>query len=168
MRLQNKYLATCLTLLFLISIISCTKRIVSVSRPRYSKVDNDYYYFSITPLSTNERHCGFRLILKNKTEKKIFVDWNKTYYICNDERNGGFIFDGINYENRDDIIPLEMIRGWDIFIKTIWPVVLAKGTPDDLTQMPMEEGLRGVEVAVVIDGKVITERLVVRISNVEK
>jgi hypothetical protein len=61
-----------------------------------------------------------------------------------------------------------MIRGWDIFIKTIWPVVLAKGTPDDLTQMPMEEGLRGVEVAVVIDGKVITERLVVGISNVEK
>ena len=168
MRPSNKYLAACLSLLVLVAITACTKRIVSISSPRYTKVDNTYYYFSITPLSTNERHCGFRLILKNKTEKPIFVDWNKTYYICDDERQGGFIFDGINYENRHDIIPLEKIRGWDIFIKTIWPVVLAEGSPEELTQMPMEEGTHGVEVAVVIDGKIITERLVVQISSVEK
>lgn len=168
MQRPKKYLAACLCLFLLSGATACSKRIVSVSSPRYSKVDNDYYYFSITPLSANERHCGFRLILKNKTGNTIFVDWNRSYYICNDERSGGFIFDGINYDTRHDIIPLEKIRGWDIFIKTIWPVVLAKGTPEELTQMPMEEGVHGVEVAVVIDGRIITERLAVNISNIEK
>lgn len=150
------------------ALAGCATGIVSVSSPHYAKMENDNYYFSITPLSANERHCGFRLILKNKTANPIFVDWNKTGYIHDNEYKGGFIFDSMNFENRNDPKLIERVRARDIFIKTIWPGILAHGDLEQWTQMPMEPGNHGVEVAIVMNGRTFTERLVVRISNREK
>jgi hypothetical protein len=141
---------------------------VSISSPYYTKIENEYYYLSITPLSANERHCGFRLILKNKTTKTMILDWNKTYYIHNNERKGSFVFDGVDYENRNDTKRPEKIRAWDIFIKTIWPTILASGERNQWTQMPMEPGRQGVEVTIVLDGKIFTEKLDVQMSILEK
>ncbi|MBA4366848.1 MAG: hypothetical protein C0403_04340 [Desulfobacterium sp.] len=151
-----------------ISIFGCATRMVSISSPYFTKIENEYYYLSITPLSANERHCGFRLILKNKTTKTMILDWNKTYYIHNNERKGSFVFDGVDYENRNNSKRPEKIRAWDIFIKTIWPTVLASGERNQWTQMPMEPGRQGVEVTIVLDGKIFTEKLNVQMSILEK
>jgi hypothetical protein len=167
MSMKNKFFYTLIFLLFF-SIVGCATRLVSGSSPRYNTMENDYFYLSITPLSANERHCGFRLILKNKTVKTLIIDWNKTFYIYNGEHKGSFLFDSINYENRNDTKLPDSVRGRDIFIKTIWPSSLAEGDRNQWTQMPMESGTHGLEVAIVVDGKVFIEKLDVKISILEK
>jgi len=157
-----------LFLLISISLFGCATRTVSISSPYYANIENEYYYFSLTPLSANERHCGFRLILKNKTTQTLTLDWNKTYYIHNNERKGGFIFDGVDYEYRNDPKRPEKIKPWDIFIKTIWPTILASGERNQWTQMPMESGRHGVEATILLDGKIFTEKLNVQMSILEK
>jgi len=98
----------------------------------------------------------------------MILDWNKTYYIHNNERKGSFVFDGVDYENRNNSKRPEKIRAWDIFIKTIWPTILASGERNQWTQMPMEPGRQGVEVTIVLDGKIFTEKLDVQMSILEK
>lgn len=155
-------------LLVCLSIVGCATRMISSSLPRYKTMENDYFYVSITPLSANERHCGFRLILKNKTTKPLIIDWNRTFYTHDGQRKGSFHFDGIDYENRNDQRLPDSVRGRDIFIKTIWPSILAKGDGDEWTQMPLEPGTHGVDVSIVAGGRLFTEKMEVKIAIHEK
>jgi hypothetical protein len=139
---------------------------VSRSIPRYSNLETDLYYISITPLSTYDRHCGFRLIIKNKTPNTLVVDWSNVFYIEDGIRKGGFMYDGIEFESRNDPAGPVSVRGWDIYIKTIWPSVLAEGTRDQWTQMPMEPGKHGIEITLAVNGQVFQEKLEVKISVV--
>jgi hypothetical protein len=157
-------------ILFILSalIISCCSKLVSRSTPLYSNLETDLYYISITPLSVYDRHCGFRLIVKNKTPNNLLVDWNNAFYTEDGARQGGFMYDGIEFEYRNDPVAPVMVRGWDIYIKTIWPSVLAKGTRDQWTQMPMEPGRHGVEITLAVNGQVFQEKLDVEISTESK
>ncbi|MBW1898391.1 MAG: hypothetical protein JRI61_04945 [Deltaproteobacteria bacterium] len=145
-------------------IFSCALKQVSKSTPRYNTLETDLYYLSITPLSTYDRHCGFRLIVKNKTPNKLLVDWNNAFYTEDGVRKGGFMHDGMDFESRYDPMAQATVRGWDIYIKTIWPSVLAHGKRDQWTQMPMEPGRHGVEITLAVNGQVFHETLDVEIS----
>jgi len=150
----------------LLLLLSCSSKLVSRSNPPYCNLENDLYYISITPLSTYDRHCGFRLIVKNKTPNPILVDWNNAFYIEDGVRKGKFIHDGIEFESRNDPMDPATVRGWDIYIKTIWPSILAQGTKYQWTQMPMESGRHGMEITLVVNGQVVQEKLDLKISVV--
>jgi len=164
MRRLKKNLTT-LTIFFLpVLILSCSSKLVSRSIPPYSNIETDLYYISITPLSTYDRHCGFRLIVKNKTPNNLLVDWNNAFYTEDGIRKGSFMHDGIEFESRNEPMDQATIRGWDIYIKTIWPSTLAQGTKYQYTQMPMESGRHGIEITLVVNGQVFQEKLEVKIS----
>ena len=152
-------------ILFILSvlIISCGSKLVSRSAPRYSTLETYLYYISITPLSTYDRHCGFRLIVKNKTPNILFVDWNNAFYTEDGVRKGGFMHDGMDFEFRNAPMAPVTVRGRDIYIKTIWPSVLAQGTRDLWTQMPMEPGRHGMEITLAVNGQIFQEKLEVEI-----
>jgi hypothetical protein len=162
---MKKFVKKLIIVVLLINLIGCgVSKVVSRSSPRYKTMENDYYYLSLTPLSTNNRHCGFRLILKNKTTNTLIVDWDNAHYTHNGNQQGGFIYDGLNYDNRNDIRLPDTVIGRDIFIKTIWPVVLAKGERDQYTQAALEPGEHGIELTIVVDGQIFREKLSVNIS----
>ncbi|MFO7558057.1 MAG: hypothetical protein R6X10_04435 [Desulfobacterales bacterium] len=153
-------------IVFILSVwfISCGSKRVSRSIPLYNKLETDLYYISITPLSTYDRHCGFRLIVKNKTSSNLVVDWDNAFYTEDGVRKGGFMHDGMEFESRNDPMGTVTVRGRDIYIKTIWPSVLAEGTKDQWTQMPMEPGRHGMEITLFVSGQVYQEKLDVGIS----
>lgn len=144
-------------------ITSCSSKLVSRSTPLYNNLETDLYYISITPLSTYDRHCGFRLIIKNKTPNNLLIDWSNVFYTEDGVRKGGF-HEGLEFDSRNDPMAPVTVRGWDIYIKTIWPSVLAQGTKDQWTQMPMEPGRHGIDITLVVNGQVFEEQLDVKIS----
>lgn len=46
---------------------------------------------------------GINIYLENKTDKTIEIDWNKSAYLNRGETNGGFMYDGVKYSEREQI-----------------------------------------------------------------
>lgn len=151
--------------LFLVplSMPGCASTIVSISDPKYQFIDNDLYYVSITPIRSRDYHYAFRLIVKNKTSEELEIDWDKTFYLNDEEPVSSFMFDGIAYNDRGLSIPREKIKANDIFIRTIWPNALVDRKKDWFHQ-PLEEGRHGIEITLIVNKKqVCKERLLLNI-----
>lgn len=71
---------------------------VDVNDSHYS---DKYVDITITPHQLDYHYKYFALTIVNKTNSDIKVSWNDTYFIENGNANGGFMFDGIQYMNRN-------------------------------------------------------------------
>ena len=104
---------------------------VWVSNPMVQSTQNPYYNARIEPLTRDhDFFVSFRLTVRNKADKNLVIDWNKTRYIHNGRTRGGFVFKGIKPEDvKNSTIPPDTILAGGFFSKEIMPYKLLARAP---------------------------------------
>jgi hypothetical protein len=124
------------------------------SAPEIQTASNEYCKAQLEPVTTGKGAFfdAFRLMVTNRTDKDLEIDWNRTRYVESGIRHGGFVWQGIDPEQvRDASIPPDIIspggyqRGWK----------LQGGL--------LPEGENGIDLVVRQNGRVIRHRITVRI-----
>jgi len=170
-------------LLVMFLVTSCAapiqqKDIYIHSNPRTQVVSNEYFDAELTPLLLNYNEAYslginvdysydfcviFQLSLKNKSDKAVEIDWNRTLYISQGQTSGGFMFEGITYLTRNNPKPPDVVFAHSSILKRIFPNNLID-FDRRWVHYPMSPGENGVYLSVIVDGKEITEKLTVSIS----
>jgi hypothetical protein len=167
---------TKLVLLFTVSVAmisGCvTTRYVWKSVPSNSSIENEYFTAEISPASCDDYWgCeAFGLTVKNKTNKNLELNWNKTLYIVHGQTSGGFMFKGIVYQERNNFKPPDIIFPGGKLFKTIWPNNLlgfSTGKFWGWRHDAMPAGENGVYLTVAIDGKEISEKITLTLSKTQ-
>lgn len=91
------------------------------STPNQAIADTSIFRATITPACTGYGCSGFVLSIKNKTDKNLELDWNKTLYVSGGQTSGGFMFEGVVYKDRNNPKTPDVIFGNSSLIKAIWP-----------------------------------------------
>ena len=168
----------CLGLIFLTSILTgCATTATKewVSNPKSLEVENSHFKAMLEPVKKdNKTFVAFRLVLENRTDKPLQIDWNQTRYLLNGKPNGLFWFRGIDPRTIKGNIPPDVIPGNGRFEKMIFPVKLVAFVPvqDDTLRDgrpgifpgPMPGGENGISLVVTRNGDKIIEELVFAIA----
>jgi hypothetical protein len=115
------------TILIILSsflILGCGPRFIVKSDPSDANIIKDFYAIKISPMAFDQifgSYTAFYLFIENKTNKDIEIIWDKTAYIKYDNTNGGFMFEGIVYKDRNNPKPPDIIFPNSTFSKSIWP-----------------------------------------------
>ncbi|MFO7602174.1 MAG: hypothetical protein R6X27_20530 [Candidatus Desulfacyla sp.] len=126
------------------------------------------------PLKKDKRFfVSFRLDIRNKTDRALTIDWNKTRYLHNGRPNGVFVFRGIDPATIKKTIPSETIAPKTTFSREIFPAHLVAFTPmreevldkkgEGLFPGPLPAGENGISLSVRQDGKEMVQELSVEI-----
>lgn len=131
-----------------------------------TKIENqiDSIESSITPNCITFEGCkSFYLDVKNKSDKTLEINWNKTLFIVGDQSSGGFMFEGILYKDRNAQKSPDVVFPNSSFSKTIWPtnlVEFSSGRYDSgWRHGSMPTGDIGVYLTVTIDGKDFSQKM---------
>jgi len=150
---------------------------VWVSNPMFQSAHNDYYIARIEPLTRDHNFfVSFRLMVSNKTDKNIEIDWNKTRYIHNGQDLGGFIFKYIKPEDvKSSTIPSDTVLAGGFFSREIMPYKLLGLAPirdrgkgiDESGIQPgiLPNGENGILLVVRQNGKEIIEKITLNIEE---
>lgn len=156
----------CLVGLFAI-VGSGGPRYVYIASPFVQTSSNDFFEAEITPLCPNGKGCKFfELEIKNKTDKDIELDWNKTLYISNGTTSGGFMFEGIVYKDRNNPKPPDIVFANRTFRKIISPnnlVNFSSGRYGGWTNENMPTGENGVYLTIRVGDKEINEKIIINV-----
>lgn len=147
---------------------------VYTSKPEVQKVSNDYFTAELEPQLKQGQDFfdSFRLVLTNKTNKKMGIDWENTYYLLNGRRNGRLLWEGVTWDGLKEVRsnPLIPVAAGVTITSVIFPKKLvgrasamSKGGVQ-YTRGALPEGENGVLLVVRQSGKVIRERMVVTIE----
>jgi len=161
-----KKLAVAIFIVFLVASCSRGPWVIK-SYPPVQKIDNSLYTIQLTPSEVDRySYTAFDLTIKNKTDKDIELEWDRTYYLQSGQTNGGFMFEGIIERDRNNPKPPDIIMAQTIFSKTIYPNFLTvyRVTPagtiiwrhDSFTN-----GENGIYLSLKVKGKEIREKLTV-------
>jgi hypothetical protein len=131
--------------------------------PTLREVSNDYFYARINPICNPLGCKAFQLILRNKTDNTMKIDWNKTFYVSNGKKSGGFVYKGVIYKERNKPRQPETIFSNEQFSKILWPDKLVFFLYE-WGHETMPEGEQGVYLSVIVDGKEINENLYYTLS----
>jgi hypothetical protein len=171
-----------ITLVFVMGVAlllstACATPKIWISSPATQTADNPHYEAKIEPLKNgNKFFVSFRLVVINRTDKNMAVDWNKTQYLYNGRTHGVFVFDGIRPEDIKNLtIPMDTIASGQTFSKIISPFKLLARAPikDRYTDKPvispgiMPIGKNGIYLVVRQNGNEITEKMSVNIKEKE-
>jgi len=150
----------------LLVFVACASKNLWKSKPNLQQASNEYFVATVSPIYTFSAYKGFILTVHNNTPDSIEVDWSNTFYVYAGQKEGGFWFEGIPYKDRKKPVPSDTITGV-IFTKEIYPEKLIT-----LSQMAgayvheeMKPGENGVQLAVNVDGKPISETLTLIFSE---
>lgn len=137
--------------------------------PFSQRFENEYFSSSLSPSDYSLTSDGFRafnLKIKNKTSEDIEVDWNKTLYIENGQTNGGFMFEGVVYKDRNNPKQPDVIFVGTEFKKIIWPnnLVSFYGSSWDHNEIP--QGQNGAYLTIRVKEKEIKEKIILNMSKV--
>jgi hypothetical protein len=165
---SNSY--ACLFLLSSVLLVGCVAppKYVIRTDPSVMSASNDVFDASVAPRCRSDGCQGFSLSIRNKTDKTIEVNWNKTLYIRQGQSAGGFMFEGIVYRDRNSPKSPDVVFGKGSFTKIIWPNTLVEfhsGRYGGWHHESMPNGENGVYLTVNIDGKEMSEKLVTNISS---
>jgi hypothetical protein len=180
-QLKKKVFGPILILLFILA--GCAQVRVYSSNPAIRNVSNVYYDAEFEPQLAEGRHYfnAFRLVITNKTDKDLVLDWTKTYYLLNGRRNGQFGWDEMSFEQLQGIKdqPLVTIRPENTLSTVVFPLKLIAweqyrrgGSGRQQDSKPEEsfypgvlpEGESGISLYVKQANKVIQERLTCNIT----
>jgi hypothetical protein len=139
-------------------------------------VGNQFYETRFEPLkSTGDFFDSFRLTVSNKTDRNLEIDWNKTRYIYNGSAQDGFVFKGIAPKDvKTATVPPEIIPPRQTVAKVIYPIKLIAWVPaqervldQGLSPGLIPDGVSGIALVIIRDGKEMTEKISVTISEKE-
>lgn len=145
-----------------------TSTLVVKSDPKVATAKTEYFAVGVTPACDESRGCnGFHIALQSTTDKNIEINWNKTLYISGGQTNGGFMFAGVVYKDRNQPKAPDIVFAKGLFQKTIWPnnlVDFTSGRYGGWMHGLMPAGENGVYLTVSVDGKEFTGKLVTNIT----
>ena len=157
------------------TLAACAGVEVYSSNPRVQIISNEYFNAELEPqLKAGQNFFAtFRFVLTNKTNKELQIDWQNTYYLINDQRNGRFLWEGVTWDGLKEIRskPLIPLAPGDTITRVIFPKKLvgrgsamSKGGVQ-YTKGALPEGENGILLFVRQNGKVIREKMVVSIKT---
>ena len=143
--------------------------------PPSQRVSNPDFDASITPvddhsLSPRAGYKAFLLSIRNKTGEFLEILWDETFFLDPKGENGRFMIDDeANFRNN----PLQpnVVFPRDDSVVTLWPANLAHyygGPFARWAHNNMEAGENGILLTVRIREKIVTEKIVLKISYPEE
>ena len=178
---MKKIAGFCLILLLLLLTECAPKTKIWTSNPVIQTSGNQYYEAQVETLKRDKKReynffVLFRLTVKNRTEKNLEIDWNKTRYIYNGRTRGGFVFTGIKAEDIKNLtIPFDIVFPGHTFSKEIAPIKLIAWAPlrdrsvgkDESSLSPgiIPEGENGIFLVVRQNGQEIREKITLNIET---
>jgi len=156
------------------ALAACAGVEVYTSNPRVQRVSNEYFTAELEPqLKPGQNFfVTFRFVLTNKTKKELQIDWENTYYLLNDLRNGRFLWEGVTWDGLKEIRskPLIPVAPGDTFTSVIFPKnLVGRGSAMSrggvqYTQGALPKGENGILLIVRQNGMVRREKMVVSIE----
>lgn len=152
-------------LFFGLIIVGCGLVYTIKTVPQVQKCSNDYYEATITPF---KGYTGFSLTIRNKTDKNLELDWNRTLFIKHGQTSGIFMIEGTIFRDRN-ILPKapDIIFPRASFQKAIMPNILVAFKKDWYHQR-MGYGEHGLLLCVKIDDKEVMERMVIGFTRIRR
>jgi len=157
------------------ALAGCAGVEVYSSNPGVQRVSNEYFNAELEPLPEKGQNffSKFRFVLTNKTTKELQIDWENTYYLLNDWRNGRFLWEGVSWDGLKEIRskPLISVAPGDTITRVIFPKnLMGRGSAMttggvQYTQGGLPEGENGILLIVRRNGKVVREKMVVNIKT---
>jgi len=157
------------------ALLGCAGVKVYTSNPGVQRVSNEHFTAEFEPQIKPGQNffATFRFVLTNKTNKELQIDWENTYYLINDRRNGRFLWEGVTWDGFKEIRskPFIPVAPGDTITSVIFPKKLvgrasamtAGGV--QYTQGALPEGENGILLNVRQNGKVVREKMVVDIKS---
>jgi len=149
------------------------------SCPVVQSAVNKYFEAQLEPLKKDDNFFVLlRLAVKNKTDKDLEIDWNKTRYVHNGKPRGGFVFQGANPEDiKNQTIPPDIVPAWQTLSKEIAPFKLIAGAPFKYRSVGVNEsgfspgvipeGENGIFLIVRSNGQEVREKITLIIETKE-
>lgn len=146
-----------------------------VSIPPVQTGENRSFDVRFEPLKKDKRFfVSFRLDVRNKTDRDLVIDWNKTCYFHNGRVDGVFVFQGIDPATIKNAIPPDTIAPKTTFSREVFPAHLVAFAPmreeildakgKGLFPGPLPAGENGIHLVVREGGEEMVQRLTVVIK----
>ncbi|MFC1579459.1 hypothetical protein ACFL4N_00950 [Thermodesulfobacteriota bacterium] len=176
--MKKVFLLGMITLVILFS--GCARVEVYTANPTLRTVSNAYFDAEFEPQLADGNHYfdSFRLVIENKTDKPLILDWSQCNYLYQGKRKGLFGWEDMTFkqlrEARDHpqvtikagatlsevVFPLDLI-GWDLYAEKNVP----RKTKEDAFHLGViPAGMNGIQIYVTQDGKVVKEKIMVNIT----
>ena len=162
--------AVCLSML-----IACATVRVWTSNPNRQTADTPYFTAELEPVIKEGQNYfnAFRLTLKNKTDKALTIDWQKTRYLKNGKQEGHFVFKGVSAKNFNTP-PSDTVTAGQSVSKVIYPASLiaierlrsrnVKIGESGFSAGVIPEGENGILLIIKQDATDIQEQITVKIQ----
>jgi hypothetical protein len=162
-----------------LAIVGCAKEQIYSSTPPMQGISTSAFEVKLEPLLAEgyNYYNRFRFEFTNKSSSNLFVVWSKSYYLQNKKRYGLFGWEGLTFEQlrglQDEpdiatapgqketlvIFPLKLI-GWKEE-----GVRMKATTPEaGFTNGVIPAGDNGISLAVMDDGKLVRQDILVQIA----
>ncbi len=181
--MMKKIVGFCMIVLLLLLTECAPKTKIWTSNPVIQTSGNQYYEAQVETLKRDKKReynffVLFRLTVKNRTEKNLEIDWNKTRYIYNGRTHGGFVFRGIKPEDIKNLtIPSDIVPVGKTFSKEIAPAKLVAWAPyrdrsvgkneSGISPGIIPDGENGINLVVRYNGKEVREQITLTIVSKE-
>lgn len=113
-----------LIFVILISFGCTTTKSIHISTPKKKMVETDVFTANIEPQKNDiEYFSTFMLTIVNKSDHKIELNWNESYYLHNKKNKSALVFRGIEPSMvKEKTVPNETIDANSRFTKKISPL----------------------------------------------
>lgn len=165
----------------LLVVTGCAKKQIYTSSPPPKTFGNDLFEVKLEPLKAEryDYYNRFRFVFTNKTDRQLIIDWKDTYYLQNKRNYGRFGWEGLTFEQLNDlqeqpditvaagktvttdVFPLKLI-GWQRGEKSVR--LKSTGPEAGFTPGVLTPGENGMSLAVMDNGKLLREQIIVNIT----
>jgi hypothetical protein len=180
-KVKKVILSAMISLIFLFT--GCAHRAeVYTASPTLETASNDYFSAEFEPRMQEGKNyfSYFRVVIENKTDKPLILDWAQCNYLYQGKRRGLFGWEGMTFEQLRQakkhpqstieagttlsqlIFPLALL-GWDVYPSKSGAT--RKKKEDAFTLGILPAGSNGIQIYATQDGKVIKERIMVNITK---
>ena len=175
---MKKGIALGITIFFL-NLTGCAKEQIYSSIPPMQTVSTSSFEVELEPLRAEgyNYYDRFRYQFNNKTDGDLIIDWSETYYLRNGKRHGHFGWEGLTFDVLREVKkePLITIAPGKRDATELFPVKLIGWREDGVrmkattpeagfTLTPLPEGENGMSIAVLKDGKLLRENILLNIT----
>lgn len=170
---MKKEILVVLTVAVLV-LSACAAKSIYTSNPMKQNQENDAYGLTFEPIKQgHDFFAAFKITVKNKTDKELKIDWNKSLYLYAGKPDGVFVFRGIDPSKlKNRTVPPDIVPPHGTFTKEIVPASTVAWTPLRDTS-PSDEsrinagilpnGQNGILLSVSLQGREISQQATVDI-----
>ena len=165
--------------IFALFLTACAKEQIYSSSPPMQTASTSSFEVKLEPLKAEgyDYYNRFRYQFTNKTSGDLVIDWSETFYLRNGKKYGRFGWEGLTFEQLREVKeePKITIAAGKTDAIELFPVKLIgwkeegvrmkASTPEaGFTLTPLPEGENGMSIAVLKDGKLLREKILVNIT----